>query len=179
MLRTQRIIRFFGAEGICGLPAWSWQSYMRTSLASHGNSPNTPRVAKAGNMFSAFSFLPQSDPGKPPQHLRIERIKYIQRIIQNKPMGEKRECGDRGKVLFENYLAALEKGSEKKQQKSCFASKAARTHPHHSQLLPGCFLTPGNSTESFRTLFCRCLREPVTFPWGGFKASPAPTRASH
>lgn len=90
MLRIQRSIRFFGAEGICGLPAWSWQSYMRTSPASHGNGPNTPRVAKAGDMAVHSLFChSQILASLPSTCLRIERIKYIQRIIQNKPMGGK------------------------------------------------------------------------------------------
>lgn len=86
--RIQRTIRLFGAEGICGLPAWSWQSYLRPSLVSHGNSPNTPRVAKAGDI-SVHSLFCHSQilASLPSTCLRVERIKYIHGIIQNKPMG--------------------------------------------------------------------------------------------
>lgn len=126
-------------------------SYMRTSLVSHGNSPNTPRVAKAGDMSGHSLFChSQILASLPSTCLRIERIEYIHRITQNKPLG-KREHGERGKV----FLAALEKGSEKKQHKNCFASNAARTHPHHSQLLPGCFLTPAIPQRALE--FCSVL----------------------
>lgn len=175
--RTQRTIRFFGAEGICGLPARGWQSYIRTSLAME--TAQTPQLlAKAGDM-SLHSLFCHSQilASLPSTCLRIERIKYSQGNPKQ-AHGGKGNAETEGKCCLKTTWLLWKR--EHKRQKNCFASNAARTHPQHSQLLPGWvfFFTSGNSAESFRTLLCCCLREPVTFPWGGFKAPPAQAKVS-